>query len=207
MEGEAKFADVILPACTNFERWDIGEWSSGQRLRHPQLPDVQPPHHRSAAPGHQAAGRVQVGLQDLSGIAARLGLEGMYTMGRDELDWVKATFDATDLPTVTTWEDFEKKGYYVVPPRPADRKPTPGMRWFAEDRERDTPDWGPAPWEVVQNKGLQTQSGKVEFVSNSLKRAEATVLSIPSVQSWDRSTSPAGKVTAPPNCSASTRCS
>jgi len=24
-EGEAKFADVILPACTNFERWDISE--------------------------------------------------------------------------------------------------------------------------------------------------------------------------------------
>ncbi|MEM8921188.1 MAG: molybdopterin-dependent oxidoreductase, partial [Pseudomonadota bacterium] len=27
MEGDAKFADIILPACTNFERWDIGEWS------------------------------------------------------------------------------------------------------------------------------------------------------------------------------------
>lgn len=27
-EGEAAFADVILPACTNFERWDIGEWAS-----------------------------------------------------------------------------------------------------------------------------------------------------------------------------------
>jgi anaerobic selenocysteine-containing dehydrogenase len=26
MEGETKFADVILPACTVFERWDIGEW-------------------------------------------------------------------------------------------------------------------------------------------------------------------------------------
>ena len=24
-EGEAQFADIILPACTNFERWDIGE--------------------------------------------------------------------------------------------------------------------------------------------------------------------------------------
>ena len=23
LEVEAKFADVILPACTNFERWDI----------------------------------------------------------------------------------------------------------------------------------------------------------------------------------------
>jgi trimethylamine-N-oxide reductase (cytochrome c) len=28
-EGEAQFADVILPACTNLERWDIGEWGSG----------------------------------------------------------------------------------------------------------------------------------------------------------------------------------
>ena len=27
-EGEVKFADVILPACTNFERWDIGEWAN-----------------------------------------------------------------------------------------------------------------------------------------------------------------------------------
>ena len=28
MEGEAKFADVILPACTNFERWDISEFAN-----------------------------------------------------------------------------------------------------------------------------------------------------------------------------------
>src|SRR5512137_1061752 len=28
MEGETKFADIILPACTNFERWDIGETSN-----------------------------------------------------------------------------------------------------------------------------------------------------------------------------------
>ena len=27
IEGETKFADVILPACTNFERWDIGDWA------------------------------------------------------------------------------------------------------------------------------------------------------------------------------------
>src|SRR5665647_1372099 len=28
MEGEAKFADIILPACTNFERWDISEFGN-----------------------------------------------------------------------------------------------------------------------------------------------------------------------------------
>jgi anaerobic selenocysteine-containing dehydrogenase len=176
MEGEAKFADVILPACTNFERWDIGEWTlaNGYVTHSSQMAN-----HRIIVLQHKAIeplGQSKSDYEIFRGLAARLGLEGMYTMGRDELDWVKATFDATDLPTVTTWEDFLKKGYYVVPPRPADRKPTPGMRWFAEDRERDTPDWGPAPWEVVQGKGLQTQSGKIEFVSNSLKRAAATGL-------------------------------
>jgi len=30
MEGETKFADLVLPACSNFERWDIGEWASPQ---------------------------------------------------------------------------------------------------------------------------------------------------------------------------------
>ena len=37
LEGEARFADVILPACTNFERWDIGEWAA------PPGPGRRPP--------------------------------------------------------------------------------------------------------------------------------------------------------------------
>ena len=27
MEGDAKFADIVLPACTNLERPDISEWA------------------------------------------------------------------------------------------------------------------------------------------------------------------------------------
>ena len=58
-------------------------------------------------------------------------------------------------------------------PAPPDSKRTPALRWFAEDRVRDTPDWGPPPWDTVGLKGLQTSSGKIEFVASSLKRLEA----------------------------------
>jgi anaerobic selenocysteine-containing dehydrogenase len=54
---------------------------------------------------------------------------------------------------------------------PEKRKFTPGLRWFAEDRPQDTPDWGPHPeTQEEMGKGLQTISGKIEFESSSLKR-------------------------------------
>ncbi len=35
MEGETQFADLILPACTNFERWDISEFANcGGYIQH-----------------------------------------------------------------------------------------------------------------------------------------------------------------------------
>ncbi len=108
-------------------------------------------------------------------LAKRLGVWGIFTDGgKTEYDWVKQSFFASDLPKHVTWEEFEKKGYFVVPPRPADRPSTPAFRWFAEDRERDTPDWGPHPADTVELKGLQTSSGKIEFVSSSLTRFEKT---------------------------------
>jgi anaerobic selenocysteine-containing dehydrogenase len=55
-------------------------------------------------------------------------------------------------------------------PVPPDRERTPALRWFAEDRPRDTPDLGPKPWDTVGLKGLQTASGKIEFVASSLQR-------------------------------------
>jgi len=57
---------------------------------------------------------------------------------------------------------------------PDDYKPTPAFRWFAGNRHRDTPDWGPVGGEIEsfpdQPTGLATQSGKIEFESLSLKR-------------------------------------
>jgi molybdopterin guanine dinucleotide-containing S/N-oxide reductase-like protein len=169
-EGEAKFADIILPACTNYERWDIGEWACptgagasaadacNHRLIVLQKKCIEP------------LGESKSDYDIFAALAGRLGIGDLYTEGgHTELDWVKRLFHASDLPTRISWEEFERKGYYMVPV-PEDRKRTPALRWFAEDRKRDTPDLGPKPWDTVGLKGLQTASGKIEFVASSLKR-------------------------------------
>ena len=56
--------------------------------------------------------------------------------------------------------------------RPPAKRPTVSYRWFAEDRLKDTPDLTPLPGDYTEQwrRGLQTQSGKLEFVCSSLKR-------------------------------------
>jgi molybdopterin guanine dinucleotide-containing S/N-oxide reductase-like protein len=172
MEGEAKFADVILPACTNFERVDISEfaWAAGYGCDG----NTQPNHRIIVLQKKciEPLGESKSDYEIFAELSKRLGVYDMFTMGgKTELDWVKQVFHATDLPERVTWEEFEKKGYYVVPV-PEDRIPTPALRWFAEGRAKDTPDWGPRPSDTIQSAGLQTTSGKIEFVASSLTLLE-----------------------------------
>ena len=76
-------------------------------------------------------------------------------------------FDWSDLPQYISFEEFKKKGYFVVP-LPEDYKPTPALRWFYEGRECDTPDPGNPKRGTEQGTELGTYSGKIEFVSQSL---------------------------------------
>ena len=64
-EGEAKFADVVLPACTNFERTDISRMGGARRLRPSRPAAAQSPRHHLPGAGDQAARRVEVRLLDL----------------------------------------------------------------------------------------------------------------------------------------------
>ena len=88
---------------------------------------------------------------------------------------MRRTFEGSDLPKAISWREFLKKGYYVVPP-PADGVPKPvAYRWFAEGRPKDTPDLQPLPGDYAAGfgEGLQTQSGKIEFVASSLLHFDA----------------------------------
>jgi len=167
-EGEAQFADIILPVCTNFERWDISEFANGggdcmtqvnHRVVTLQMKCIEP------------LGESKSDYDIFSLFADRLGVGPMFHEGgKTDYDWVKQMYEASDMPKVMPFEEFEKKGYYVVPDNP-DRNRAVAFRWFAEDRPCDV-SMKPFPNNQVDGKGLQTTTGKIEFVATSLKRFE-----------------------------------
>lgn len=170
-EGETKFADIILPACTNFERWDISEFANCSGYVTDSFTQVN---HRVITLQKKCIeplGESRSDYDIFALLAERLGLYDAYTEGGlTELDWVRRYFDTTDLPKHVAWDDFLEKGYFVVP-MPENYKPTPALRWFAEGRLKDTPDWGPHPETQEElGKGLQTTSGLIEFESSSLRK-------------------------------------
>ncbi len=170
-EGEAQFADVILPACTNFERWDISEFTNcggyipdtftqcNHRVITFQMKCIEP------------LGESKPDYEIFKLFAEKMGFGPIYTEGKNDLDWIEQYYNATDMPKHMTFEEFKKKGYFIVPVNP-ELKKTVALRWFAEDREKDTPDWGPHPAHTVGLKGLQTRTGKVEFIASSIKSFE-----------------------------------
>ncbi len=169
-QSETRFADIILPACTNFERDDIGEWAAigGYTV------------HASSGCNYRYIVREQKCIEPLwesksdyeifALVAEKMGRRDEFTDGgKTELDWAKAFFDISDLPKYISWEELNEKGYHIVNIRD-DYKPTPSMRWFYESRDCDTPDTG-NPKRLTEKKAeLGTFSGLIEFESVSLKQ-------------------------------------
>ncbi|UCV17775.1 molybdopterin-dependent oxidoreductase [Ferribacterium limneticum] len=174
LENEVKFADIILPACTALERFDISEVANCAGY----IPHNQSVlNHRMVVMQHKCIeplGESKSDYQIFSDILTRLGLGAFYTEGGcDDLTWCKRIFNSSDLPGSISWKQFLKKGYYVIPPEPESSGVSRvEMRWFAEGRTKDTPDPSALPSQYSGDfgSGLTTQSGKFEFVPNSLQR-------------------------------------
>ena len=167
--NETQFADIILPACTNLERNDISEWASpgGGSL------------HSSIECNHRVIIYQQKCIEPLyesrsdywifTQLAERLGVREQYTEGNTEEDWIEKMFYASGLPKHISFEEFKTRGYYVVGV-PEDYQPTPALRWFYEGRPCDTPDFHNPRRGTSAGHELGTYSGKIEFVSESLKK-------------------------------------
>jgi molybdopterin guanine dinucleotide-containing S/N-oxide reductase-like protein len=167
--SETRMADVILPACTNFERDDIGEWAgvNGYTV------------HASTGCNYRYIIREKKCIEPLwesksdyqifTDIAERLGIKEQFTDGKTDVDWARGFFEVSDVAKLVSWEEFDRKGYHILNV-PDDYTPTPGLRWFYEGRACDTPDLLNPKRIGDKCKELGTFSGKIEFESQSLKQ-------------------------------------
>jgi anaerobic dimethyl sulfoxide reductase subunit A len=104
----ARFADIVLPACTQLETWGVEDgWKYGDEVL--LMPQV-------VAPPFETRSDYQI----CAGLAERLGLGQAYTEGRTERQWVDvalAQFRTTRFPGLPSLADFEaaNTGVYSVP--------------------------------------------------------------------------------------------
>jgi anaerobic dimethyl sulfoxide reductase subunit A len=142
MTPSAKFADVILPACTQFETWGVEDgWKYGDEvILMPKL--IEP------------LGETKSDYRICAEIAERLGIGAAYTEGRNERDWVEWCLDqyrATRFPDLPTLDEFERSnvGVYARPVT----KPAIAFEDFRADPVAHP---------------LNTPSGKIEIFSQRL---------------------------------------
>jgi len=137
-----KFADIILPACTQFETWGVEDgWKYGDEIiLQPKL--VEPP------------GECKSDYRICADIAERLGIGQAFTDGRDERAWVEWCLDyyrETQYPEPPTLDEFIENnlGAYTLPAT----KPAIAFEDFRRDPEKYP---------------LNTPSGKIEIFSKQL---------------------------------------
>ena len=167
-QSETMFGDVILPASTNFEHSDLSEWGGAGGYGYNDFNA----NHRIIIYQEKCIEPLWESKPDYeiyTLLAERLGFKEEYTEGNSFEDWNKIVFDYSDLPKYTTFEEFRKKGYFIVPAMPADEEPRVSFRWFYEGRPTDLYSEDRSPNIGTDREHLlATPSGKVEFVSQTL---------------------------------------
>jgi trimethylamine-N-oxide reductase (cytochrome c) len=168
-QSETRFGDIILPASTNFEHADICEWANAGGYG-----------EGDCGANHRVMIYLKKCIEPLwesksdweiyKALAKRLGFLEKYTEGNSEEDWIKKIFNISSLPEYVSYEEFKKKGYFVVPCKSPEQKRTVSNRWYYEGRPCDTPNSLNPKKGTDKAHELATYSGKIEFVSQSLTK-------------------------------------
>jgi anaerobic dimethyl sulfoxide reductase subunit A len=140
----ARFADLVLPACTQFETWGLADgWKYGQEVI--LLPKLVEP-----LAGSRSDYRI------CADIAQRLGIAEVYTEGRDErawTSWIVDRYRESWLPDIPSLDEMLQQdiGAYTQPVI----DPVIGLADFRRDPEAHP---------------LDTPSGKIELFSTIMYR-------------------------------------
>ncbi|MGG3470091.1 DMSO/selenate family reductase complex A subunit [Neobacillus pocheonensis] len=138
MTPSARYADILLPGTTFFERYDIGmPWCFGDYVVFGE---------KTIEPLYECRDEYDVFAE----VAGKLGLKEQFTNGRTTLDLVKESVDRTRKelnPNFPTFEEFRKQGVYHF-------KYDNPLIGFKE--------------QIDENKPFETPSGKIELFSKAL---------------------------------------
>ena len=160
MENDCLYADLILPVNTTLEVEDISpcirDGDSFQSLLH-MKEAVEP------------IGESKSNYEAVCEIAKKLGKEKEVTEGKTSAELVRDVFDGMGFDELISWEEFEEKGYYVIPVAEDWDEDTPGLYNFYKDPEANP---------------LPTPTGKLEFYSESLAKNFPNDKERPPIPKW-----------------------
>jgi len=144
-DRECRYADLVLPTTTNFEREDLTEPGKAGMFIAPSTINIrtQVYHQKCIDP----IGESKTDLEIFCELAKRLEILDQYMEGNTEEDLRKKLYKESNIPM--TYEEFKSKGYYAFPALP-DYKPNKQLKAFYEDPEAHP---------------LGTPSGKLEIFS------------------------------------------
>ena len=159
MENDCQYADIILPANTEFEVSDISEDVFSGQFHVVMVEDqcIEP------------LGESKSDYEIVCAIAERFGLLEEYTSGRSPDDWKNLGLESSGVSHLIKTEELKEKGYFVVPTDPGWKSDKPGLQGFYENPE---------------NYPLQTPSGKIEFFSERLAQCFPDDKERPPVPHW-----------------------
>ncbi len=148
----AKYADIVLPATTSYERNDLemgGDYSQLYAF----------PMHQCVQPQHEARNDYDI----FAGLAEKLGVLEGYTEGKNEMQWLKGMYDSMKEQArnarvaLPPFDMFWASNNYIRFPVPEQNK-----QWVRFADFRENPLLNP----------LGTPSGKIEIYSDTVAKMD-----------------------------------
>ncbi len=159
LENDCLMADIILPGSTRFEVLDLGNDLGSGTFVSLFLEDhcIDP------------VGESMCNFDIVAKIAGKLGLEEEYTHGKTHEEKQKLVFEASGVEQFISWEELQKKKYYVLPCDPRVKDVPPGLSEFRKD---------------PKSNPLTTPTGLLEYSSSALEKHFPDDPERPPVPAW-----------------------
>jgi anaerobic selenocysteine-containing dehydrogenase len=159
MENDCLMADIVLPVSTRFEMIDIGSDLGSGAFVSVFLEDhcIDP------------LGESLNDFDVVAKIAEKLGLREEYTHGKTHEEKRRLSFSASGVNDFISYEELQKKQYYVLPCDPGVKDVPPGLSEFCKDPKR---------------RPLTTPTGLLEYSSSALERHFPDDPERPPVAGW-----------------------